>query len=459
MGPEMTLTIVLQLRVTSPRGRLMADLQDLRIKLTEQERDILHGKQGPTMQKVMHTVVLYGEALGADRLVDIEGDGHFVIPWASPGIAPPLEMLDELVAAGLRTTHPFTLDPRAPLDFENLSLRPEQERTLEQMYRDQVRYDERMLQLGLRDRDAYSCSPCLPEVGNVPKRGTILAWSESSCVIFANSVLGARSNRNGAIMDLLSNLVGKTPLTDLLTDEGRRATWLVEVETTRLPHPQWLGAAIGARVLADVPFIVGLDHFLGPGLGEETVDYLREMGAACATYGAVGLHHVENITPEAVDQGTDLLVPDHTTYVIDDQELQALRASYPVMWADGEARPEKCLIGCPHLSLRQLRWWANSIHEALQEGNQNRLAVQTIIFAAPTVLRKFEGDVEPYERLKRAGVRLSVGCAETLFEGDVSAGAAIITNSNKLRAYSGARFFPDEELIEILVNGEMRRES
>jgi len=449
----------------------MTNLENLKIKLTQEERDILRGKQGPTMQKVMVTVVLYGKALGAERLVDIEGDGHFVISWASPGIAPPLEMLDELVAAGLKTKYPFTLDPKAPLDFENLCLRPEQEQALEQMYRDQARYDERMLQLGLRDTDAYTCNPYLPEVGNIPKRGTILAWSESACAVFANSVLGARTNRNGAIMDLLSNIVGKTPLAGLLTDEGRRAAWLVEVRTAKLPHPQLLGAAIGKRVMEDVPFIVGLNRFLDSGLSEETLrqalrlrsgqaqgrllDYLQEMGAACATYGAVGLYHVENITPEAVDQGTDLLVPDHATYVIDDQELQDLMVSYPVMWADKEAKPEKCYIGCPHLSLRQLYWWTNKIHSALQARSQSQLAVETIICAAPQVLQKFKADVKTYERLKRAGVRLSVTCAETLFEGGVSAGEAVITNSNKLRAYSTARFFPDGELVEILVSGEI----
>ncbi len=145
----------------------MTDLENLKIKLTQEEQDILQGKQGPTMQRVMKTVVLYGEALGAERLVDIEGNGHFVIPWATPGIAPPLEMLEELVAAGLKTKYPFTLDPKAPLDFENLSLRPEQERLLEKLYRDQRRYDERMRQLGLRDTDAYTCNPYQPEVGNI----------------------------------------------------------------------------------------------------------------------------------------------------------------------------------------------------------------------------------------------------------------------------------------------------
>jgi predicted aconitase len=433
----------------------MTDLQNLRIKLTQEEWDILRDSEGPTMKKVMKTVVLYGEALGAERLVDIEGAGHFAIPWASPGIAPPLEMLDELVAAGLKTKYPFTLDPRAPLDFENLALSQEQEQTLEQMYHDQARYDERMLQLGLRDTDAYTCNPYVPEVGNLPKRGTVLAWSESACAVFANSVLAARTNRNGAIMDLLSNIVGKTPLAGLLTDEGRRATWLVEVGTAKLPHPQLLGAAIGAKVVEDVPLIVGLDRFLDCRLSEETLDYLQEMGAACATYGAVGLYHVESITPEAVDWGTDLLVPDHATYVIDDQELQALRASYPVMWADREARPERCFIGCPHLSLRQLRWWADSITGALQVRGQRQLAVRTVICAAPQVLQKFKADAEAYERLERAGAKLSSACAETLFEHVLGSEDAILTNSAKLRAYSTARFVPDEELLEILVSGEM----
>jgi hypothetical protein len=433
----------------------MISLEDLNIQLTTEERDILQGKQGATMQKIMKTVVLYGEALGAERLVDIEGAGHFVIPWASPGIAPPLEMLDELAEAGLKTKHPFTLDPKAPLDFENLGLRPEQERALEEMYRDQARYDERMLQLGLRDADAYTCNPYLPEVGNIPQRGTILAWSESACAIYANSVLAARTNRNGAIMDLLSNIVGKTPLAGLLTDEGRRATWLVEITTEELPHPQLLGGAIGKKVLEGVPFIVGLDRFLGSELNQETLDYLQEMGAACATYGAVGLYHVENITPEAIDHGTDLLVPNHATYVVHDQVLQDLLASYPVMWPEQKIKPDKCYIGCPHQSLRQLYWWTDNIHRALRARGQSQLAIETVICAAPQVLREFKADGEAHERLKGAGVKLSVACAETLFEGGVSAGEAVVTNSNKLRAYTAARFFPDEELVGILVSGEI----
>jgi predicted aconitase len=245
-------------------------------------------------------------------------------------------------------------------------------------------------------------------------------------------------------MDLLCGIAGKTPLAGLLTDEGRRATWLIVVNTEKLPLPQLLGAAIGRKVLADVPFIVGLDRFLGSGLNIETRDYLHEMGAACATAGAVGLFHVENITPEAIDYGADLLAPNCQTYTIDERELQDILDSYPVMWGDKNARPEKCVIGCPRLSRQQLHWWANEIYSALQARNQSELAVKTTICAAPQVLQEFKSDAKACEKLERAGVKLSVGCPMQLFDNDLSAGEAIVTNSNKLRAYTTARFFPDE---------------
>jgi predicted aconitase len=128
------------------------------------------------------------------------------------------------------------------------------------------------------------------------------------------------------------------------------------------------------------------------------------------------------------------------------------------MWGDKNARPEKCVIGCPHLSRQQLHWWANEIYSALQARNQSELAVKTTICAAPQVLQEFKSDEKAREKLERAGVKLSVGCPMQLFDNDLSAGEAIVTNSNKLRAYTTARFFPDEDLVEILVSREYRKE-
>jgi len=219
-----------------------------------------------------------------------------------------------------------------------------------------------------------------------------------------------------------------------------------------------LGAAIGTKVLEDVSFIVGLDRFLGNGLNLETHDYLHEMGAACATTGAVGLFHVENITPEAVDFGRDLLVLNHKTFSINERQLQNLLVSYPLMWTDKWADPDKCIIGCPHLSLEQLIWWIENIHSGLHEMGRKQLPVKTTLCAAPQVLRELKSDANVRAKLESTVIKLSAGCPMQLFDNNISAGEAIVTNSNKLRAYTTARFFPDEELVKIIVSGRIRSE-
>ena len=429
----------------------------MKMKLTNAEKAILDGSQGGMMQQVMKTIVAYGEALEAEALADITGMGHFVIANAIPGISPSVGMLDSLVEAGLKTIHAFTLDPAAPLDYENWWLTPEQIETLSRMYVDQERYDRRMLALGLRDMQAFTCTPYQPEVGSIPQRGDILAWSESACVVFANSVLGARCNRNGAIIDLLCNIAGKVPLSGLLTDAGRRATWKIHVATQQLPLPQILGAAVGRMVLGDVPYITGLDGFLGPGIDGRTRDYLHELGAAAAAAGAVGLLHVENITPEAVDFKAGLLDKEYRQGIIDDADLEDLTASYPVLWEDPHADPEKCFLGCPHLSLRQLSWWANQIRAGLERHGSHHFKVNTTMCAAPQVLEKFKGARGDWATLTEAGVRFSSACPMQAFDNDLSRHDAIITNSNKLRTYTHARFFPDNEIVDIIITGRIRR--
>jgi predicted aconitase len=416
---------------------------------------MLEGKEGPTLQKVMQTAVLYGDAVGAERFVDLEGGGHFAVGVAIPALGPPIEMLDELVQAGLRTKYPFTVDPRPPLDFENLGLTKEQEAEFTRALQNQAVFEERLLALGLRSADSFTCTPYLPQVGNFPARGTILAWSESSCVVFANSVFGAKTNRTAAVMDLLLNILGKVPLFGLLNEEGRRARWLVEVRTSDLPNPQLLGAAIGTKVLEDVPYIVGLDGLLGPGLNQRTMDFLKEMGAACAAIGAVGLYHAENITPEAVDYGRGLLSREHKRYVISDGDLEDMLRSYPVMWSPKEAKPQRCLIGCPHLSLRELQWWTASIHEALQARARHQVAIPTLLCAAPQVLREFEADELAHRRLRAMGVNVSPCCIEVYMDNPLCAREAVVTNSNKLRAFSTARLLHDDELLEVMATGDI----
>ncbi|MBT2658360.1 DUF521 domain-containing protein [Bacillus sp. ISL-18] len=153
---------------------------------------------------------------------------------------------------------------------------------------------------------------------------------QKRAVVYANSVICAKSNRNSGVIELLCGILGKTPEFGFLTQEGRCAQWLVEVKTTKTPNPMLLGSAIGMKVVGDNPYITGLDQLLGTELNNTMKDYLKDMGAATASNGAVGLYHVENVTPEAIEQGRDLLVEGFKTYVIDDEELDRVMASYPV---------------------------------------------------------------------------------------------------------------------------------
>lgn len=127
----------------------------------------------------------------------------------------------------------------------------------------------------------------------------------------------------------MGSIVGYVPYFGLLTDEGRKATWIVKIETSKKPEAQLLGSAVGMKVLEDVPYIRGLDRWLGTELDDDTCAYLKDFGAATASNGSVGLYHIENLTPEAVEQGAYLLKENVQTYVIDDAELERVRKSYP----------------------------------------------------------------------------------------------------------------------------------
>ena len=425
----------------------------MNLALTETDHALLDGAGGPVRAKVMQTVVCYGQALGARALLDITGPGHLVIAYALPGIAPDLQMLEELAAAGMRARHPFTLDPRPPLDFDRWSLDAGQRAGLQAMYHEQRRYEALLLQLGLRDERAYTCRPYLPEVGNVPRVGDVLAWSESACAIFANSVLGARTNRNGAIIDLLCNLVGRVPASGLLLDEGRRADWRIDLKTRSLPPPQLLGAVIGRTVLAGVPWIDGLTEPMSELSEWARRDYLQELGAACATAGAVGLFHVAGMTPEALGQGRCLLRADARERVVVDADIEALQASFPLRWSDPQALPGKCFLGCPHLSAEQIGWWAQQLQSALQRRGRARIRVPTTISAAPQTLDLLRTQGTALSELEAAGVQFSPGCPMQLFDNQLSAHDAIITNSNKLRSYSTARYLPERLLVEVICDG------
>ena len=422
------------------------------MQLTKEQQAILDGAKGETMAKVMKTMVMYGDAFEAEKLVPISSKyNHLVTSFGLKVMSPVYDLMQQLLDAGVVSGQQLSVDPR-PLD-KNVPANFLQNFVFKKfMYTKQDFYEEQLNKLGLMDKDAFTCTCYMDEVGNKPQKGEVLSWAESSAVVYANSVLGARCNRNSGIIDIMGSIVGYVPYFGLLTDEGRKATWVVKIETTKKPEDQLLGSAIGMKVMEDVPFVIGLDKWLGTSLDDEACSYLKDFGAATASNGAVGLYHIENLTPEAVEQGRDLICEGAKEYIIDDAELERVKANYPVIWKNPDAKPKLCFMGCPHMSLQQLKDWTDKIEAGLQENGNQKVLIPTVFTAAPKVLEAF-GKTEYAARLKKTGVITSYICPLMYMNNPLCKTMPVITSSNKLRTYTSARYYTDDEILVALTKG------
>ena len=425
-----------------------------KMKLTPQQKAILEGSEGPVKAKVMETIVRYGDMFEASRLVKVtHGKGHLVTSFGLSLLKPVYRTMDELIEAGLKVEEGFTMDPR-PDDFENTPCSLLDKLIIKTvLYGKQKAYEEQLGKLGLVGKDAFSCACYFDEMGNIPKKGDILSWAESSAVNYANSVLGARCNRNSGMIDIFGSIVGYVPEFGLLTDEGRKAKWKVTVKTEKKPLPQILGSAIGIKVMEDVPYVVGLDKWIGTELNDECKAYLKDFGAATASNGAVGLYHIDKVTPEAVEQGESLLAEGYREYVIDDAELERVYKSYPNIWRKPDKAGNLAFIGCPHLSRIQLEDWADRIIAGLGAAGRKKVAVDTVLCTAPPVKDAFVKTAK-YAELVKTGATVTSICPLMYTSNPLTKSKRIMTCSNKLRTYSMARYFKDDELLAIITGKE-----
>ena len=419
--------------------------------LSPEQQSILDGARGETIAKVMKTLVMYGETFGAEKMVPVTSEyGHLVTSFGLGVMKPVYALMDQLIEAGALSKQQFSVDPR-PLD-PNVPSNLLQDLVFKFMYIKQTSYEAQLQKLGLVKENAFTCACYLDEVGNRPKKGDVLSWAESSAVVYANSVLGARCNRNSGILELFGSIVGYVPYFGLLTDEGRKATWIVEVKTTEKPEAQILGSAIGMKVMEDVPYVKGLTQFIGNELTGDTIAYLKDFGAATASNGAVGLYHIEGLTPEAVEQGESLITEGAKTYVIDDAELARVKASYPCIWKDVNAEPKLCFVGCPHLTLQQLIDWTHDLDAALKDAGNAKVQIPTVFTTAPAVKEAFEKLPEA-KRLAEMGVVLSYICPLMYMNNPLCGKMPVITSSNKLRTYTTARYYTDDEILARITKG------
>ena len=419
------------------------------MQLTAEQQALLNGEQGEVMAKVMKTLVMYGETFGAEKMVPVTSDkGHLVTSFGLKMMTPVFDLMDQLLNAGVVSQQKFSVDPKpfdpnVPSDFlKNFVFK-------KFMYSKQDSYNEQLRKMGLLNDDAYTCACYLDEVGNTPKKGDILSWAESSAVAYANSVIGARCNRNSGIIEMMGSIAGFVPYFGLLTDEGRKATWVVEVKCKKKPEAQILGSAIGMKVMEDVPYVKGMNEWLGNELTDDNKAYLKDFGAACASNGAVGLFHIAGLTPEAVEMGDSIVTENAQVYVIDDAELDRVKKSYPVMWKNPDATPKLCFVGCPHMTMAQLKEWTNDVYEGLKKNGLKKVSIPTVFTAPPAVCDAFKKTAE-YTKLQSTGVVLSYICPLMYMNNPLAKKMSVITNSNKLRTYTTSRYYTSEEILDII---------
>jgi predicted aconitase len=315
------------------------------LRLSAEEKAMLAGDLGPGVRKAMEIVVALGQIYGAQRLVNVGSVQVAGVSYRNLGEAG-LAFLREWADQSARVRVPTTLNPAG------VDLRAWRELGFSESF---ARHQKAVIQayrrLGVRT--TCTCTPYL--VGNVPRPGEHVAWAESSAVSYANSVLGARTNREGGPGALAAGITGRTAAYGLHLDENRRATLRVVVRcpVRTLSDFGALGYLVGKEARNRVPYFVGLE---GACASAEILSPLKALGAAMAASGAVALYHVEGVTPEA-DQ-PDTLLPGHETMAVED-----LRPAYAALNADArrnEGEDEADLkidlvwFGCPHASLDEM---------------------------------------------------------------------------------------------------------
>jgi predicted aconitase len=300
------------------------------VLLRSEERRMLAGEEGPANQKAMQLLVALGEVLEADRLIPIMSAQIAGVSYGNIGDAG-MELLEDWARQGGKVRVKSTLNP-AGMDLEKW-----REMGVDQEYHDkQLRIIKAFKRMGVEI--TCTCTPYL--VGNIPRLGDHIAWSESSAVCYANSVLGARTNREGGPSALAAALTGKTPRYGLHLDEGRRPTVAVEVKVRLSDTYDYslLGYSVGRIIGSSIPYFDGI-------LSVEP-DELKILSAALAASAGIAMFHIKGVTPEAKWQITEGL----ERLSIEQKELDITRKR---LTADGE--PDLACIGCPHASLEELR--------------------------------------------------------------------------------------------------------
>src|SRR4030043_710503 len=341
------------------------------MELTKQEQAMLDGKEGYAVRKSMEILVALGEIFSAKSLINVGSVQVAGVSYHNLGDAG-LEFLNCLAVDG-KVKVLTTLNP-AGMDLENwqqLGISPE-------FAEKQNLVIDAFERMGILI--SCTCAPYL--IGNLPRYGERLAWSESSAVTFANSIIGAKTNREGGPSALAAAFVGKTPCYGLHLDENRAPDIHVQVTASLKKLSDWgaLGYSIGKKAENKIPYITGIT--------DAELDELKSFCASVVTYGSKPLFYMQGITP-----GSEKHQPPKEKVTVEDRDI---REAYENI-NDEVTDIDLVCIGCPHCSIKEIA----EIAELLKD---KKISPSTAFWVATSRFAKQLADKRGYtEMIERAG--------------------------------------------------------
>jgi predicted aconitase len=318
------------------------------MRLTDLEKAMLDGADGRAKARAMELLVRYGEALGAERLVETNNvAGAFNA--STPSISPIAEKGFDKVYSELNLDSDETVEiPRMAVSTCQLITGIDNDNWQIQGVDPKLAELQKQSEKFLGARGVNLMATCTPyQVGNVPVKGEHCAWMESSAVIYCNSVLGARTNVEGKESTGAAALTGRIPYWGYHLDENRFGTHLVELDIEVDDMMDWglLGYFIGFAVEEDIPVLKRVSH-------QPNLVKLKHFGAAAASSGGVEMYHIPGVTPEApsLDAAFGPRKP-VATFRYGEKER---RDTYERIQSATDRKVDFIMLGCPHNSIEQV---------------------------------------------------------------------------------------------------------
>lgn len=304
--------------------------------LTKEEESFLAGEKGEVFERMFRLLVRLGDIYGADKMIPVGSVQVAGVSYKSIG-DPGTEFLEDFSSKGAKVKVLTFLNP-AGMDLEDW----------EKMgFPKEFAENQQRIMSAFKSMGIVVTSTCTPYLaGNLPRFREHIAWSESSAVSFANSVIGARTNREGGPSALAAALCGVTPNYGLHLDENRKPNVVVELDAPLDYNSDYgaLGYYVGKQVKNKIPYYKGLPN--------SNTDQLKALGAAMAASGAVALYYVEDQTPESNQMEADGL----ETISVSKNELSE---TFEKLNTGKEF--DIAIMGCPHASLREISTLADKL--------------------------------------------------------------------------------------------------